>query len=383
MSTTLISEPLAGTETTRPAQFKNRGHLFGPVLDFVCLGGGSLVLLAALALLHTRYDSADLFAATLLLANFINHPHFAHSYQIFYRGFGEKVLSPQYSALLRVRYCFAGIVAPIILCGFFVFAVLNANLTVLGQAANVMALLVGWHYVKQGYGILIVMSVKEKKFFTQMQKNIFLANSYACWGTFWLCVNWLATEKNYWGIKHYMLHIPDAMLWGAVCVAALTSVLAVGIVVHRLRTGAGVPFNGVVAYGTTLYAWLALLLHPVYALVVPACHSMQYLVVVWRYQLNYEHGRVGNPEVQVGKTYSTSPVFRFAVFVVSGAVLGYLGFWALPDFLDARVPYDHGMFGTSLFLFIFWIFINVHHYLLDNVMWRKGNRDTGRYLFGS
>lgn len=30
---------------------------------------------------------------------------------------------------------------------------------------------------------------------------------------------------------------------------------------------------------------------------------------------------------------------------------------------------------------LFWVFINVHHYLLDTVMWRKGNPDVKRHLF--
>jgi hypothetical protein len=35
-----------------------------------------------------------------------------------------------------------------------------------------------------------------------------------------------------------------------------------------------------------------------------------------------------------------------------------------------------------MFLFVFWICINVHHYFLDNVMWRRENPDTRKYLFG-
>jgi hypothetical protein len=318
----------------------------------------------------------------LLLTNLINHPHFAHSYQIFYRGFGNKILGEQHAALLRMRYVFAGIVAPVLLAAFFAFTVSQAKLDILAQAANLMVLLVGWHYVKQGYGILIVMSVKEKKFFTNTQKKILLANSYACWATFWLGVNWLATEKSYWGIKHYMLHIPDVVLIAAGCLAVLTSILMAGMMIQRHRSGAGLPFNGVVAYCTTLYIWLTLLMDPIYAAVIPACHSLQYLVVVWRYQLNYENGVT--VQIEAGKApYSQSRLFRFAVFLISGAVLGYLGFWAAPEFLDGHAAYDHALFGTSLFMFIFWIFINVHHYLLDNVMWRKGNRDTGQYLFGN
>jgi len=32
-------------------------------------------------------------------------------------------------------------------------------------------------------------------------------------------------------------------------------------------------------------------------------------------------------------------------------------------------------------LIAMWVFINIHHYLLDNVMWRKGNPDVGHHLF--
>jgi hypothetical protein len=32
-------------------------------------------------------------------------------------------------------------------------------------------------------------------------------------------------------------------------------------------------------------------------------------------------------------------------------------------------------------VFLFYIFINVHHYFLDNVMWRRGNPDVQKHLF--
>ena len=40
-------------------------------------------------------------------------------------------------------------------------------------------------------------------------------------------------------------------------------------------------------------------------------------------------------------------------------------------------------FGPSLFLFMFYIFINIHHYFLDNVMWRRGNPDVQQYIFSA
>ena len=53
----------------------------------------------------------------------------------------------------------------------------------------------------------------------------------------------------------------------------------------------------------------------------------------------------------------------------------------LPRSFDSFMPYDRHLLGPSLFLFAFYIFINIHHYFLDNVMWRRGNPDVQQYLF--
>ncbi len=70
-----------------------------------------------------------------------------------------------------------------------------------------------------------------------------------------------------------------------------------------------------------------------------------------------------------------------ALFVLLGMILGVLGFWAIPILLQVLVTYDASVFGASMFMFIFFIFINVHHYFLDNVIWRRDNPDMRRYLF--
>ena len=81
-------------------------------------------------------------------------------------------------------------------------------------------------------------------------------------------------------------------------------------------------------------------------------------------------------------TIDIGELSRLQVYVVTYIVLALiLGFWLLPRWLNANVPYDRALFGTGLFFFVFWIFINVHHYFLDTVMWRKGNPDVQRYLF--
>lgn len=79
--------------TTQPRP----SYLFSSSKDFWLLGGGSLALLFFIRvwLPNTPQNIALSFEYTLLLANIINHPHFAISYLIFYSNFGVK-LSAQY-----------------------------------------------------------------------------------------------------------------------------------------------------------------------------------------------------------------------------------------------------------------------------------------------
>ncbi|TIP53695.1 MAG: hypothetical protein E5X56_33085, partial [Mesorhizobium sp.] len=134
-----------------------------------------------------------------------------------------------------------------------------------------------------------------------------------------------------------------------------------------------------------LYAWILFVgINPLWLLVVPALHSLQYLAVVWRYQTNVERDRSDAATEPKFKVLSIlGPMYRLRVlgFIIIGSILGILGFWLVPIALSVLVPYNKEVFGSSLFLFIAWIFINVHHYFLDNVMWRRGNPEVSKYLF--
>ncbi len=132
-------------------------YLFGPVADFLMLGGCAFLILPILFLVPLEYEG--LLAATMVgVAYLVNYPHFAHSYQIFYRSFGRKVRGDGYDRSLQIRYIFAGIVVPAIMGAFFVYGTATANTRLLGYAANAMFFFVGWHYVKQGYGCLLYTS---------------------------------------------------------------------------------------------------------------------------------------------------------------------------------------------------------------------------------
>jgi hypothetical protein len=360
------------------------GYLFGPVFDFLTLGGGSLIVCGAIALLLPQGIPTlqQALLVTILMAA-INQPHFAHSYQMFYRNFRQKAFGESYARALRVRYIIAGLIVPLTLIAFLTGSVLTGNVRTLALGANLMFFLVGWHYVKQGYGILIVDSVQKRLMFSDRAKTILRFNGYACWLVAWVGVNHALSQPNdYIGLTYFTLPLPNAVYYLAIVAAALTTLATLYVLAGQWRQKNGaLPWNGVVAYLTTLYLWVIFVrVNPLVLAVIPTFHSLQYLAVVWRYQLNAGAKPVPARSM-LSAFWPTGVLPNLAMFIGVGVLLGFVGFMGAPRVLDAVLPYDKHLFGPSLFLFSFYIFINVHHYFLDNVMWRRGNPDVQQYIF--
>ena len=352
---------------------ERRRYLFGPVADFVTFGGLSLVLFPLLLLLPlTDQVLQRATLLTVVVAHLVNHPHFAHSYQIFYRGFHAKALGTALGPVMRARYLFAGIAVPLLLAGYLGWGFLRADARMLGYAANAMALFVGWHYVKQGYGLLMVDCALKRQFFSAADKKVLLVNCYVVWAGGWLLLNQIVHVTNVLGLAAYALALPvGALNWGLA--AAMTTTIAAGAVVARQWRKAGsLPLNGLAAYVASLYLWFGMtIINPLWALLAPAFHSLQYLAVVWRFESNRE--RAVTPHNGI--------LAHTGAFALGGVLLGYLGFQWLPALADLRVAYDSASLGPTFFGFAALIFINVHHYFIDNVIWRRENPETQAHLF--
>ncbi|RWM13327.1 MAG: hypothetical protein EOR72_18540 [Mesorhizobium sp.] len=372
-------------ETTARKAATSRGkYLFGPVADFLMLGGSAFLILPLLFFVPRDYEG-PLAATMVVVAYLVNYPHFAHSYQIFYRNFGRKVRGEGYDRSLQLRYIFAGVIVPVMMTLFFAYGAAMSNVRLLGFSANAMFFFVGWHYVKQGYGMLMVDAVLKRKFFDDRDKKVLLVNSYAVWILAWLQTNTAVTAGQYYGLQYYTFAAPSWITDIAVLAAVGSTAATLLMLARHWRKNGGLPYNGIVAYVASLYLWILIArINPLWLLVVPALHSLQYLAVVWRYQTNVERDvsdAVSDPEPKILSVLGPRYRWRVLGFIIGGGALGYLGFWLIPFVLTALVPYNKQVLGSSLFFFIVLIFINVHHYFLDNVMWRRGNPEVSKYLF--
>ncbi len=368
-------DPLRGRE----------GYLFSAVVDFICLGGGSLpILIALLAIPSEEYKISALFAV-VLFSHFINNPHFMNSYQIFYSNFRRKISLSNTENGLCFRYIFAGIAVPIIIVGFFAYAISQSDPKLLGQSINAMLFFVGWHYVKQGYGILIVESVLKRAFFSNTEKLVLRYNGISAWIFSWMLANREVAASDLYGLEFYTIGVPEWLYLLSASVAALMGAAALMIVLRKkFVAGQNLPFNGLLAYATSIYVWMAVSQIDILLLiVVPVFHSLQYLAVVWRYKLNETEAKFDRDDVALfsGLVTLSRPRFEFAKFVFLGIILGACAFTVIPTFLDYYVEYSEELYGTTLFILLSAVFINIHHYFLDNVMWRKENPEIKEHLF--
>ena len=138
---------------------------------------------------------------------------------------------------------------------------------------------------------------------------------------------------------------------------------------------------------TTLYLWVIFVrINPLVVAIVPTFHSLQYLVVVWRYQINATEAHAARGQRSLARPPRTHAAVA-AVAAGRGSSSCSASFWAIsastacPTRSTAGSRTTGRCSGRRMFLFMFYIFINVHHYFLDNVMWRRGNPDVKTYLF--
>src|SRR5262249_52376778 len=161
-----------------------------------------------------------------------------------YRDFRSKAFNREHDPILRARYILAGIVVPVLLVGFLVACVLKGDSQLLGYAGNAMAFFVGWHYVKQGYGMLMVDAALKRQFFTPVDKKILLINSYVVWIASWLTINAQLATRELWGLTYYSF--PVRQEWLTACnVAVVAAGLAtLWMLAQRWRhNGGSLPFN--------------------------------------------------------------------------------------------------------------------------------------------
>jgi hypothetical protein len=374
------SEPSKEDETTPP----RRVH---PAIEFLLVGGATLVLLPLAWLVRRAFglDASELAVAftAFYAAYLINDPHFTVTYVLFYRDARQRAFGRALGAAQRARWLLAGIVVPVVLATWGAFALALHSAQALGWMIQLMFLLVGWHYAKQGFGVLTVLSARRGVRITTLERNAVLFHCYAGWAFAWSNPATPPGEFEEKGVVYRALAHPRWLELTTGALLAISTVALLVVVFAKLRReGRTFPLAPLTGFLVTIWSWTIFSsFDPLLRYVIPALHSIQYLYFVWLLKRNEARAQEGPP------SFGRPVAVRLGLIALSAVGLGVLLFHLGPTFLDtAFVPrpargqvLPEDPLGETPYFAAIYVFINIHHYFMDYVIWRRDNPDT-QYL---
>ena len=284
----------------------------------------------------------------------------------------------------RLRYLASGVLAPAVLVTWAIGALVLHSAQTIGWMVQLMYLLVGWHYAKQGFGVLAVLSARRGVRVTPRERAVLLVHCYAGWVFAWANPTTAAGEFEEKGVVYRALAHPRWLELGAgVALAASTIAMIVVLLTTWRRQGRTLPAAPLAGFLITIWSWTIFTsLDPLVRYLIPALHSVQYLYFVWLMKRNEAREAEGPP------TFGRPVAVRLGFLAVSAIALAWLLFHGAPGYFDgilvspSRARDLDDPLGATPFFATFFVVVNLHHYFMDTVIWRRDNPEM-RWLRAS
>jgi len=375
-------------KTVAPARvawaFAPAGSLgLGRLAEFLIVGGVTPLLFLLSWFVRKRFglDASEYAVGFLFFygAYVVNDPHFSVTYFLFYRDFRARAFGGAFAPGQRLRYRVAGLLVPLVLVGWAGASLAMRSAVALGFMIQLMFFLVGWHYVKQGFGVFTVLAARRGVLFTGVERLAVLAHCFAGWAYAWASPADPGTEVEEKGVVYKTLAHSLRLEHVTRLVFLATVFPLLWVLVQKWRRDERLPIvTPLLALLCTIWSWtIYSSVDPLVKYAIPALHSVQYLYFVWLLRGNEAKEREGPP------WFEPSRSVRLGMLAASALALGWFFFHGAPGLLDAAlVPRRAAMtsdLGPTPYLAAFFTFVNVHHYFMDHVLWRRDNPET-RYL---
>jgi hypothetical protein len=242
-------------------------------------------------------------------------------------------------------------------CGQLLFAILLIVQTIWS----------GHHYCMQAFGVALACGEKCSFRLEKRQKQILLLNLYALWIMNMLSGYTFFSMLNTGSFAYHPTRFPQPLCWASYAVFG-TSLIAVvvSVVVPALRQQKKFPPLLAVVPILSIWAWLQPFSQPFgfQASIAPIAHGAQYLHFAYKVESNgFDSG--------LGKSFRLRAI-HFVGFTVATVLLGYLGFLYVPRILDSAKMIGNA--APNFFLLAAFVFISMHHYIVDSVVWKHDSR---------
>lgn len=356
-------------------------------VEFLLTGGITFLILPFLYTLRriSGLDDAELALGFIMFhaAFVINDPHFAVTYLLFYKDIRTRAFGNFYSLPQRIRFIIAGFAVPLILGTWAITALATKSPYALGLMIQLMFLLVGWHYVKQGFGVLSVLSARRGIIYSSLERTLILIHCYAAWAYAWASPMDPGRVLEEKGIVYQSIAHPPGLERITQIIFLASTLPLLWVIARKIRQYKTLtPLTPLSIFLCTLWLWSVYNnLDPLQKYVVPALHSIQYLYFVGMLKGNEARERQGPP------WFERSADVKLIRLAVTAIALAWILFHGIPGMLDSilispKAIAELGTLGPTPYFAAIYAVINMHHYFMDTVIWRRENPET-RYLRNS
>jgi hypothetical protein len=338
---------------TRPG---TRAAMLSPIIDLLLVGGLSVIVFLPL-LLSGRSDLVLIgVGAQAWLATAINMPHFMASYRLVYR-----------SRASIMRHKWASIYIPAILIAYIVLALWEAQTSdvLVIVLITVSSAYLAWHYTGQVWGMMASYTYleglsyeKRERFLIRTGLRILLV-----WHLTWFLYTQLRNPA------------PVAPLYALISAGTVVAFIlgSVGIWRMRKRTGKWPPARALTAY-VAIFVWYAVIARDPKALFwIQIAHALQYLAFPIRVELNQSSIVRHEPRMRV---FGHMALYGILLLGVS-----YLMAQVVPASAMGAIANIFGEQPSRSAPILVLMFINIHHYFTDGVIWHISNPEVRRELF--
>jgi len=336
-----------------------RPAIISPLIDALCVGGLSLLLLLPL-LLSGRADLVIVgVGMQAWIAALVNMPHFMASYRLVYRN-RETINAHRWAAIY----------VPLILITYIVFAVWQSRETDLYVSIlmTVQGAYLAWHYTGQAWGMMATYTYLDGRSFQQVERRLIRGGLYLllAWHVAWF-FRWGFGETRFGPLLESLYFILSVL-----SAVALGAGLA-GLAMMKARTGRFPPARALIAWGAIFVWYAAMARDPRAIFWVQIAHALQYLMFPVRVEINRTRRSGSGPS----RLVTHMAVYLIVLLAVSVAMAVWIPARAMDVVADwlGRRPGE----VTALSLLAF---LNVHHYFTDGVMWKLRNPAVREDLFG-
>jgi len=329
--------------------------ILSPVVDFLCVGGLSLIVLVPLLVSGKAELGFVTIAALVWIQTLINTAHFMASYRIVYRD-----------RAMIMKHKWAALGVPAIMLAFIALALATESTVLVVLFFAVSSGYLAWHYTGQAWGMMAsygrlggLSFDKSERLLIRSSLRVMLA--------------WHVTWFLHYAIKNPAVLEPVDSLYTIVSGATIIAFVLglVGLAKAWRRTGKLPPVRALVPW-FAIFAWYAAVARWGIAglFLVQLAHAIQYLEFPARVELNRASA---NKAARLG---THMLLYAAALLALAFAVTVVVPGPAMSVVTDA-LGIAQGSAAPVLILY----FINIHHYFTDGVIWKISNPEVRRDLF--